>query len=170
MSCYRLIEAQRTSFPTPADDDVQNARGLKKRGYYDWKDRPPSRRRGPKKKMPPLPGLTGSGFMRSTSAPERESFTARRYGSPRVHAAELRDPSASALLQEAGGEANGAKKKVYEDAYFRRLRIRGPRKRRTTHRNKQPDAIPPPRTWGPPGVSSLPPRGAKQALHGAHIT
>ena len=74
MSCYRLIEAQRASFSVPLMCRVLS---VSRSGYYDWKDRPPSKR---------------SQQDAALSERIREIHHRRSratYGSPRVHA-ELR--------------------------------------------------------------------------------
>ena len=40
MSRYRLIGAERTSFPTRF---MRRILGVSRRGYHDWRDRPPSK-------------------------------------------------------------------------------------------------------------------------------
>ena len=41
MSAYKLIDAERASFPVALLCKVLN---VSRSGYYDWRDRPPSRR------------------------------------------------------------------------------------------------------------------------------
>lgn len=73
MSCYKLIEAERTSFPIPL---MCRMLGVSRSGYYDWRDRPPSRRSRENTAL----------TKRIREIHERSRET---YGSPRVHA-ELR--------------------------------------------------------------------------------
>ncbi len=73
MSCYRLIEAQRTSFPVQL---MCRMLGVSRSGYYDWRDRPPSKRNRENDAL----------TQRIRQIHERTRHT---YGSPRVHA-ELR--------------------------------------------------------------------------------
>ncbi len=72
-SCYKLIEAQRTSFSIPL---MCRAFGVSRSGYYGWRGRPPSKRN---REDASLKGRIHEIYRRS-----RET-----YGSPRVHA-ELR--------------------------------------------------------------------------------
>jgi putative transposase len=73
MSSYRLIEAERTSFPVQF---MCRMLGVARSGYYDWRDRPPSRRS--------RENATLTAKIREIHRRSRET-----YGSPRVHA-ELR--------------------------------------------------------------------------------
>ncbi len=73
MSCYRLIEAERTSFPVKV---MCRMLGVSRSGYYYWRDRPPSKRDREND------ALTEK--IREIHERSRET-----YGSPRVHA-ELR--------------------------------------------------------------------------------
>ena len=73
MSCYRLIEAERTSFPVQL---MCRMLGVSRSGYYDWRDRPPSKRNRENDAL----------TERIREIHERSRHT---YGSPRVHA-ELR--------------------------------------------------------------------------------
>ena len=72
-SCYELIEAERTSFPIPL---MCRMLGVSRSGYYDWKDRPPSKR-------------TRQDAALSQKISEIHDRSRKTYGSPRVHA-ELR--------------------------------------------------------------------------------
>lgn len=92
MSCYRLIEAERTSFPVQF---MCRMLGVSRSGYYDWRDRPLSRR---------------SRENDTLTAKIREIHERSRqtYGSPRVHA-ELRSLGTrcsrrrvARLMREAG--------------------------------------------------------------------
>ena len=70
MSCYTLIEAQRTSFPIPL---MCRILGVSRSGYYAWRERPPSKR------------------VRADEALTERISRAHRnsrgtYGAPRVHA------------------------------------------------------------------------------------
>jgi putative transposase len=73
VSSYRLIEAERTSFPVGL---MCRMLGLSRSGYYDWRDRPPSNR--------DRENATLTEKIREIHRRSRET-----YGSPRVHA-ELR--------------------------------------------------------------------------------
>ncbi len=73
MSCYHLIDAERANFAICV---LCKVLGVSRSGYYDWKDRPPSRR------------------SREDAALTAKIYEIHRrsretYGSPRVHA-ELR--------------------------------------------------------------------------------
>lgn len=70
MSRFRLIDAERASFPVSA---LCKVLGVSRSGYYDWKDRPPSLR------SQEDAALTGK--IREIHQRSRET-----YGSPRVHA------------------------------------------------------------------------------------
>ena len=73
MSSYRLIEAEKTSFPIQF---MCRMLGVSRSGYYDWKDRAPSRRS--------CEDAALTSEIREVHRRSRET-----YGSPRVHA-ELR--------------------------------------------------------------------------------
>jgi putative transposase len=70
VSCFKLIEAERTSFSVPL---MCRVLGVSRSGYYDWKDRPPSKR-----------------SQQDAALTERIHQIHHRsratYGSPRVHA------------------------------------------------------------------------------------
>lgn len=104
MSSYRLIEAEKTSFPIQL---MCRMLGVWRSGYYDWRDRPPSRR-----------------SREDTALTEKVREIHRRsretYGSPRVHA-ELRAlgtrcgrKRVERLMQEAGlrGCVRGRRKRT----------------------------------------------------------
>ena len=108
MSCYRLIEAERTSFPIQF---MCRMLGVSRSGYYDWRDRLPSKRSREDAAL--------SGKIREIHQRSRHT-----YGSPRVHA-ELRSIGSrcsrkrvARLMRQAG----------LQDC------MRG-RRRRTTRRN-----------------------------------
>jgi putative transposase len=73
VSSYKLIEAERTSFPVQF---MCRMLSVSRSGYYDWRDRPPSRRS--------CGNATLTSKIREIHRRSRET-----YGSPRVHA-ELR--------------------------------------------------------------------------------
>ena len=73
MSCYRLIEAEKTSFPIEL---MCRMLGVSRSGYYGWRGRPPSARNR----------ADGALTEKIREIHERSRHT---YGSPRVHA-ELR--------------------------------------------------------------------------------
>jgi putative transposase len=94
VSAYRLIEAERTSFPVQL---MCRMLGVSRSGYYDWRDRPPSERDREDAAL--------SGKIREIHERSR-----RTYGSPRVHA-ELRAlgtrcgrKRVARLMREAGLE------------------------------------------------------------------
>ena len=70
MSSYRLIEAEKTSFPVHL---MCRMLGVSRSGYYGWKMRPPSARRR----------ADGPLTEKIREIHERSRQT---YGSPRVHA------------------------------------------------------------------------------------
>jgi putative transposase len=73
VSAFRLIEAQRASFSVPL---MCHTLGVSRSGYYDWKDRPPSRR-------------SREDAALTERIREIHHRSRATYGSPRVHA-ELR--------------------------------------------------------------------------------
>ena len=104
MSSYRLIEAEKTSFPIQL---MCRMLGVWRSGYYDWRDRPPSRRSREDTAL--------SEKVREIHRRSRET-----YGSPRVHA-ELRAlgtrcgrKRVERLMQEAGlrGCVRGCRKRT----------------------------------------------------------
>jgi putative transposase len=70
VSCYRLIDAQRASFSVPLMCRVLS---VSRSGYYDWKDRPPSRR-------------SQEDAVLTERIHEIHHRSRATYGSPRVHA------------------------------------------------------------------------------------
>jgi putative transposase len=70
VSCYRLIEAERTNFPVQF---MCRLLGVSRSGYYDWSGRAPSRR-----------SLQDAALTEKISQIHRRSR--QTYGSPRVHA------------------------------------------------------------------------------------
>ncbi len=91
-SCYKLIEAERTSFSIPL---MCRILGVSRSGYYGWRDRPPSKR---SREDAALTEKIREIHRRSTET----------YGSPRVHA-ELRSigtrcskKRVARLMREAG--------------------------------------------------------------------
>ncbi len=111
VSCYRLIEAQRTSFPVQF---MCRMLGVSRSGYYDWRDRPPSKRNRENA------ALTEQ--IREIHERSRET-----YGSPRVHA-ELRT-----LGTRCGGKRV---ERLMRKAGLQGC-MRGRRRRGTTHRGKR---------------------------------
>ena len=75
MSCYRLIESERTSFPIQFMCRWLRL-GVSRSGYYDWRDRPPS-------------GRSQKNAALTERIREIHQRSRQTYGSPRVHA-ELR--------------------------------------------------------------------------------
>ena len=110
MSSYRLIEAEKTSFPVHL---MCRMLGVSRSGYYGWRDRPPSRR-----------------SREDTALTEKVREIHRRsrhtYGSPRVHAE----------LRALGTRCS--RKRV--ERLMRKSGLRGcmrGRRRGTTHRGKR---------------------------------
>jgi putative transposase len=104
VSCYRLIEAERTSFSVPL---MCRTLGVSRSGYYDWRDRPLSRRR--------REGIVLTAKVRRIHERSRQT-----YGSPRVQA-ELRPigtrcsrKRVARLMREAGlqGCMRGGRKRT----------------------------------------------------------
>jgi putative transposase len=111
VSCYGLIEAERTSFSVPL---MCRMLGVSRSGYYSWRDREPSRR-----------------SREDVALTERISEIHRRsretYGSPRVHA-ELRSIGTRCSRKRVA--------RLMREAGLRGC-MRG-RRRRTTRRAKGP--------------------------------
>jgi putative transposase len=109
LSCFRLIEAERASFPVPL---MCRMLGVSRSGYYDWRGRAPSRRKK----------TDASLTERIKEIHQRSRGT---YGYPRVHA-ELR-----AVAIRCG------RKRVARLMRKAGLRgcVRGRRRRCTTHRD-----------------------------------
>ena len=74
MSCYRLIEAEKTRFPIQF---MCRMLGVSRSGYYAWKDRPPSG------------GRSREDSTLTEKIREIHLRSRQTYGSPRIHA-ELR--------------------------------------------------------------------------------
>jgi transposase-like protein len=70
VSAFRLIEAERASFSVPL---MCRVLGVSRSGYYDWKDRPPSRR-------------SREDAALTERIHEIHHRSRATYGSPRVHA------------------------------------------------------------------------------------
>ncbi len=70
MSSYRLIEAERTSFPVQF---MCRMLGVSRSGYYDWKSRPPSSR-------------SRENATLTSKIHEIHRRSRQTYGSPRIHA------------------------------------------------------------------------------------
>ena len=70
MSCYHLIDAEKANFPVRV---LCRMLGVSRSGYYEWKDRPPSRRS--------RQDTTLTEKIREIHRRSRET-----HGSPRVHA------------------------------------------------------------------------------------
>ena len=92
MSAYRLIDAERASFPVAVLCKVLS---VSRSGYYDWRDRPPSSRSQQDARL-------------TTKIREIHQRSRHTYGSPRVHA-ELRSigircgrKRVARLMKEAG--------------------------------------------------------------------
>lgn len=92
MSCYRLIEAERTNFSVPL---MCRMLGVSRSGYYDWKTRPPS-------------ATSQQDAALTEKIREIHQRSRQTYGSPRVHA-ELRTlrtrcsrKRVARLMREAG--------------------------------------------------------------------
>jgi putative transposase len=92
LSCYRLIEAERASFPVQF---MCRMLGVSRSGYYDWRDRGPS-------------GRDRDNAALIEKIVEIHQRSRRTYGSPRVHA-ELRSlgvrcsrKRVARLMREAG--------------------------------------------------------------------
>ena len=69
-SCYRLIEAEKTGFPVPL---MCRMLGVSRSGYYDWRDRAPSKR-------------SREDTTLTENIREIHRRSPQTYGSPRVHA------------------------------------------------------------------------------------
>ena len=109
MSCFKFIDAEKASYPVSV---LCKTLRVSRSGYYDWRNRPPSRRS--------LEDAALSGKIHQIHQRSRET-----YGSPRVHA-ELR----------AMGVRCGRKRvaRLMRKAGLRGC-LRGRRRRGTTRRN-----------------------------------
>lgn len=92
MSCYRLIDAEKANYPVSA---LCRVLGVSRSGYYDYTDRPPSRRFQQDESL-------------ASKIHEIHQRSRETYGSPRVHA-ELRSigmrcsrKRVARLMQESG--------------------------------------------------------------------
>ncbi len=92
MSCYRLIDAEKANYPVSA---LCRVLGVSRSGYYDYTDRPPSRRFQQDESL-------------ASKIHEIHQRSRETYGSPRVHA-ELRSigmrcsrKRVAKLMQESG--------------------------------------------------------------------
>jgi len=104
VSCFRLIHAEKASYPVSV---LCKALKVSRSGYYDWKDRPPSRR-------------SREHVALTAKIREIHERSRKTYGSPRVHA-ELRAigvrcgrKRVARLMREAGlkGCLRGRKKRT----------------------------------------------------------
>lgn len=111
MSTYKLIDAEKASFPVALLCKVLS---VSRSGYYDWRDRPPSRR------SQQDAALTAKIY-------EIHRHSRETYGSPRIHAE----------LCSIGIRCG--RKRVARLMRKEGLRgcIRGPRRKRTTRRDKR---------------------------------
>jgi putative transposase len=109
VSCYKLIETERASFSVPL---MCRLLGVSRSGYYDWKDRPPSKR-------------SQEDAALTSKIHEIHERSRRTYGSPRIHAE----------LRAIGVRC--ARKRVARLMRKARLKgcLRGCRRKRTTRRD-----------------------------------
>ncbi len=107
MSSYRLIEAEKTSFPVQL---MCRMLGVSRSGYYDWRERAPSKR-------------SCEDAALTERVREIHERSRRTYGSPRVHA-ELRSLGTRCSRKRVA--------RLMRDAVLRGC-MRGRRKRTTLH-------------------------------------